>query len=426
MSPFEQLVNQFASASTQAWQQLGVVFLAIAIGAAIGYAVSRRRHPHLPMRRALFHALAYGITFPIATFLLIWVLRLFSGAVGQSVVIKLAVPIFGSLSIIRVVARVLRNLFPHSNPARVLINLTSVVVWFALVMHLSGVLPTIAQELEQTEIPIGKTRVSLLTALQAIALVAVTLLTALWASAAIEAKLTSTGLTMGTKLLLARFLRAALLVLALLFSLSAVGIDLTVLSVFGGALGVGLGLGLQRIAANYVSGFAMLLEGSFRVGDYVRIDNFEGSITQINSRYTVVRAANGRESVIPNETFMTQRVEQSSLSDSQIAVTSTLVVAPGSDVVLARKLMIDAALSEPRVLREPGPGVFVSAFTLDGIELTSSFWIADPENGQLALRSNINLLILQSFAKNGIAFATAASSAASSSRTGEKSSPRIA
>jgi small-conductance mechanosensitive channel len=146
----------------------------------------------------------------------------------------------------------------------------------------------------------------------------------------------------------------------------------------------------------------MLVEGSFRVGDYVRLDNFEGIITQINSRYTVVRAANGRESVIPNETFMTQRVEHSSLSDPQISITSTLQVDYGSDIDLVTKLVVDAIVEQPRVLKDPGPAVFVSSFATDGIELTIAFWISDPQNGQLALRSTINRAILNAFSKHQI------------------------
>jgi small-conductance mechanosensitive channel len=300
---------------------------------------------------------------------------------------------------------VLRNLFPKSGAARTLINTTSILVWFGVVLHFVGALPILAAELEQIIIPIGKARVDLLALLQGLVLIAVTLLGALWLSAIIESRIAALDITTNTRLLLSRLLRAFLLVLALLLSLAAVGIDLTVLSVFGGALGVGLGLGLQRIAANYVSGFAMLVEGSFRLGDYVRLDNFEGIITQINSRYTVVRAANGRESVIPNETFMTQRVEHSSLSDTKVSIVSTLVVEYGSDINHVVSLMLEAIRKEQRVLTEPAPAVFVSNFTADGIELSASYWIADPQNGQLALRSNINHSILEAFSANGIGLA---------------------
>jgi small-conductance mechanosensitive channel len=404
-SPFQQLVTEFERVDARAWEQLCVIAALVAMGLLVAAAVVRYRNKNTGFGNAVWHSLFTGITFPVVTLALAWIASLVAKSWTSGVVFKLAIPIFGSLSIIRIVARILRNLFPNSATARTLINLTSVGVWIGLVLHLVGVLLLFTTELEQVVIPIGKTKVDLLALLQGLVLVAITLLGALWLSALIESRVAKTDLGISTRLLLSRLLRAFLLVVALLFSLSAVGIDLTVLSVFGGALGVGLGLGLQRIAANYVSGFAMLVEGSFRVGDYVRLDNFEGIITQINSRYTVVRAANGRESVIPNETFMTQRVEHLSLSDQQVSVTSKLVVEYDSDIELARRLVIDAIATEERALKNPGPGVFVSEFLQDGIELTIAFWIADPQNGQLALRSNINLAILRAFAANRIKLA---------------------
>jgi small-conductance mechanosensitive channel len=405
-SPFQQLLDELARTDAHAIQQLTVVAIAIVIGAATGYLVARRRDPSVSRAHSAKRALIYGVSFPLATCALVWLYRVLPfGGANAGAIVKLAIPIFASLTAIRAVARVLRSMFPASAPAQTMINATSVIVWVGLVFHLSGLLPTVTQELEQIELPIGKTRVSVLALLQGLVLVAVTLLGALWLSAMIEARLMTSPINVSMRLLLSRLIRAALFVLALLLSLAAVGIDLTVLSVFGGALGVGLGLGLQKIAANYVSGFAMLVEGSFRVGDYVRLDNFEGKITQINTRYTVVQAANGRESVIPNETFITQRVEHLSLSDKNVSVTSKLVVEHGTNVELARQLIIDAATAEPRVLKDPAPGVLVSEFLADGIELTMIFWIADPENGQLALRSNVNMTLLRVFQENGIRLA---------------------
>jgi small-conductance mechanosensitive channel len=401
-SPFQQFLSEFERIDGRAWEQFGGVAALAAIALCVAAWVVRHRDPTLSFSQALGHSLTTGITFPTLTLALVWVAALVAKTWTTGMVFKLALPIFASLVVIRIVARVLRGLFPKSGTARTVINLTSVVVWIGLVLHLTGALPIVTGELEQVVIPIGKTRVDLLALLQGLVLVAITLLGALWLSALVESRVAKTDLRVSTRLLLSRLLRAFLLVLALLLSLSAVGIDLTVLSVFGGALGVGLGLGLQRIAANYVSGFAMLVEGSFRVGDYVRLDNFEGIITQINSRYTVVRAANGRESVIPNETFVTQRVEHSSLSDTQVSITSTLQVDYGSDIDRVTELIVDVVKRETRVLVEPAPAVFVSNFTADGVELTISFWISDPQNGQLALRSNINRAILKTFEAHGI------------------------
>jgi small-conductance mechanosensitive channel len=405
-SPLQQLIDEVSRLDARTLQQLAVVAIAIALGIAIGYFVARRRSQNVSSQSALASTLIYGVSFPLATCALVWLYRVLPwGSENSGAIIKLAIPVFASLTVIRAVARVLRGMFPASAPAQSLINATSVIVWVGLVFHLSGLLPTVTQELEQIELPIGKTRISALALLQGLALVAVTLLGALWLSAMIESRLMASPINVSMRLLLSRLVRAGLFVLALLLSLAAVGIDLTVLSVFSGALGVGLGLGLQKIAANYVSGFAMLVEGSFRVGDYVKLDNFEGKITQINSRYTVVQAANGRESVIPNETFITQRVEHLSLSDKNVAVTAKLIVEHGTDIDLARQLIANTAAAEARVLKEPAPGVLVSEFLADGIELTVVVWIADPENGQLALRSNINIALLRAFKEHGIRLA---------------------
>jgi small-conductance mechanosensitive channel len=405
-SPFQQSIDELSRLDARAAQQVAVVAVAIVLGAAFGYAIARRRDSTLTRRAALSRAVLYGASFPLATCALIWLYRVLPlGGTSVGAFVKLAMPVFASLTVIRTVAGILRAMFPASAPAQSLINATSVIVWLGLVFHLSGLLPTLTEELEQIELPIGKARVTVLALLQGLALIGVTLLGALWLSAMFEARLMTSPINVSMRLLLSRLMRAGLFVLALLLSLAAVGIDLTVLSVFGGALGVGLGLGLQKIAANYVSGFAMLLEGSFRVGDYVKLDNFEGRITQINTRYTVVQAASGRESVIPNETFITQRVEHFSLTDRNVSVATKVLVEYGTDIDLARRLISDVAASEPRVLKDPAPGVLVSEFLPDGIELTAIFWIADPENGQLALRSNIYVALLRVFRENGIRLA---------------------
>jgi small-conductance mechanosensitive channel len=188
----------------------------------------------------------------------------------------------------------------------------------------------------------------------------------------------------------------------LLLALSAVGIDLTALSVLGGAVGVGIGLGLQKLAANYVSGFVILAERSMRIGDNVRVDNFEGRITDINARYTVIRAVTGRESIVPNEMLINNRVENLSLADSKVWQSTVVSVAYDSDVALVSRLLTDAALAQERVLRDPAPSAALSAFGADGLEFTLGYWIEDPENGQLNVRSAINVAILDAFQQNHI------------------------
>jgi small-conductance mechanosensitive channel len=193
----------------------------------------------------------------------------------------------------------------------------------------------------------------------------------------------------------ANLVRALLLFVGLLLALSAVGIDLTALSVLGGAIGVGLGFGLQKIAANYISGFVILAERSLRIGDMVRVDNFDGRITDIRTRYTLIRALNGREAIVPNELLITQRVENSSLAELSVMVTTQVQVAYGTDVP-ALKVLLEAAVAKVnRVLADPPPVVHLQAFAADGMDLAVNFWITDPENGQAGVKSGVNLAVLR-------------------------------
>jgi small-conductance mechanosensitive channel len=178
------------------------------------------------------------------------------------------------------------------------------------------------------------------------------------------------------------------------------------LSVLGGAFGVGLGFGLQRIAANYVSGFVVLAERSLRIGDTVKVDNFDGRITDIRTRYTVIRALNGREAIVPNEMLVTQRVENASLADPGVLLTSAVHVAHGSDVRALQRLIAEAVARVPRVVSLPAPDVHLSNLTPDGLELLVLFWIRDPENGQSNVKSQVNLAVLDVLTALHIDFAS--------------------
>lgn len=180
----------------------------------------------------------------------------------------------------------------------------------------------------------------------------------------------------------ANLIRTLLTFIGLLLAMSSAGIDLSALSVLGGAVGVGLGFGLQKLASNYVSGFVILAERSVRIGDTVRVDNFEGTISRITTRYTVIRALNGREAIVPNELLITQRVENSSLADPKVLVSTVVQVGYGTDLDTLFPQIIEAVSSVQRVLGDPKPGVQLSNFAADGLELTITFWIIDPENGQ--------------------------------------------
>jgi small-conductance mechanosensitive channel len=196
--------------------------------------------------------------------------------------------------------------------------------------------------------------------------------------------------------------RALLLLVGVLVALSAAGIPLTALSVLGGAIGVGIGFGLQKLASNYISGFVILAERSLRIGDTIKVDSFEGRITDITTRYTVVRAANGRESLVPNEMLITHRVENSSAADPNVALSTTVRVAHGTDVEALLPPLQEAASAVPRVLAKPACEVQLSHFAPEGMELTVVFVIRDPDNGQGNVRSDVNRAVLRCLARHGV------------------------
>jgi small-conductance mechanosensitive channel len=279
----------------------------------------------------------------------------------------------------------------------------SLLVWLALALYLTGLWVGVLDYLNNTELRIGKHDVSLEAILQGGVSVAVMLMLALWAGAALEERLMGVGgLNLSLRVVLARMSKAVLIVVAVLVSLSLVGIDLTVLSVFGGALGVGLGLGLQKIASNYVSGFVILLERSLSIGDMIMVDKFNGKVTQINTRYTVLQGLDGTETVIPNEMLISSAVQNLSLSSRQVRVATQLTVAFDTDLANLMPKIVEVCKGVERVLADPEPHVVLKNFGADGFELDVGMWIDDPENGRGSLLSEVNLGIWSLLQREGV------------------------
>ncbi|OOG56149.1 mechanosensitive ion channel domain-containing protein [Polaromonas sp. C04] len=319
-------------------------------------------------------------------------------------VFRIALPVLVSLATIRLGVKVLQVAFKAAPLVRALERTISWLAWIAMVLWVSGLLPLVIDELDQITWKVGGSRISVTTMIAGALTAGAVLLVTLWISAAIEGRLLrkATGSELSVRIAISNAIRALLMFVGLLVALSAVGIDLTTLSVLGGAIGVGIGLGLQQLAANYVSGFVILAERSVRIGDNVRVDTFEGRITNINARYTLIRSTSGRESIVPNAMMTAQRVENLSLADTRVWLSTVVSVGYESDVDLVMRLLVDAAARCPRVLRDPAPAAALSAFGADGLEFTVGFWISDPENGQLGLRSQINLAILRSLREHHI------------------------
>ena len=322
----------------------------------------------------------------------------------QGALFSVLLPVCTSLAIIRLGVKVLQVALGTTPMVRALERTISWGAWIAVVMWVTGVLPLVLEELDKIHWKVGASTLSVRTMIEGALTAGAVLIVALWVSSAIESRLlkSATGSDLSLRKVISNSVRALLMFVGVLLALTSVGIDLTALSVLGGAIGVGIGFGLQRLASNYVSGFVILAERSMRIGDNVRVDGFEGRITDIKARYTVIRSLAGRESIVPNELLITSRVENLSLADTNIWQFTVLSVAYDSDVELVRDLLLQACVQQPRVLKDPGPAVTMTAFGADGLEFTVGYWINDPENGQNNLKSDINFAILHALRKHKI------------------------
>jgi small-conductance mechanosensitive channel len=384
--------------------ELGALLLCVLLAWALVWATKRALETTDRSSIWFGRRLVDGVMFPFVLLCLAYGARLLLSHWVALAAFRIALPALVALLVIRVGVKVLQVAFHQAPAVRVLERTISWAAWIAMVLWVSGLLPVLLEELDQIHWKIGGTTLSLRTVIEGSLTAGVVLILSLWVSAGIESRLlrSATGGDLSLRKAVSNAVRALLMLIGLLVALTAVGIDLTALSVLGGAVGVGIGLGLQKLASNYVSGFVILAERSVRIGDSVRVDNFEGVVTDINARYTVVRSLTGRESIVPNEMFIVNRFENLSLSDRTLWQATVLLVAYDSDVDLVIRLLGEAALAQPRVLRDPPPTVALSAFAVEGLEFTVAYWIGDPEHGPLSIRSEVNLAILRALRAHGV------------------------
>ena len=408
------IAPEFAALLRSVWRELSDPqaiwqIVAIAIAVAVAFVLDRRAR-----RReiaAQYHAVKVGVggvkrlVFPLTAVLLLVVARASFRAfhTDQYNILNLAIALLGAMAIIRLAVYLLRHVFGAS---RVLVSFErwiALAVWVGFALYVTGILPLMVDVLDEIAVPLGKARISLWTMLQGAFWVLMTMLLALWVASGVERRLMRTdALNMSARIALSRIVQSLLVLVAILISLPAVGIDLTMLSVLGGAIGVGLGFGFQKIAANYVSGFIVLLDGSIRLGDLITADNFHGQVKEMSTRYTVVRSLDGREAIIPNEMLITSTVINHSFTNREARSAVQLQVAYSADVERAIALLKEIAQKHPRVHAQPPANAFVTGFADSGVNLEVGFWISDPEQGTLGVRSDISREILAGFRREGI------------------------
>ncbi len=320
-------------------------------------------------------------------------------------VLNIAVPLLLSLAAIRFLVYGLRKGFPVTPMLKAWENIIGFTIWALVALHLLGWLPAVLEAMDELAVNVGSARISLLSSLKLVMLIGLLMTLAFWISGVLERRMkASTHVTPALQVALAKFSKFFLLTLAFLLALNAVGIDFTALTVFGGALGVGIGFGLQRIASNFISGFILVLDRSIKPGDVISIGDKFGWVEELRARYIVVRNRDGVETLIPNENLITSEVINWSYTDRHVRVRIPVQISYNDDPEQAMALMLEAASAAERVVADPAPTVRLQEFADNGILLELRVWIDDPEAGVGGVRSAINLAIWRAFKQAGISF----------------------
>lgn len=344
------------------------------------------------------------IIFPFGMFLFMAVGRvILRNAHIDIELLESVMPLALSWATIRLAVFILRTSFNPTRTLKAWEGIISTTLWIAVALHLLGWLPDILNAMDEIAFQAGKVHISLLTVTKLVLAVACLLILALWLSNFIEKRLAgASNMDAGMRIGLAKFSRFLLLTFALLLSLYSAGIDLTALAVFGGALGVGLGFGLQRIASNFISGFILVMDRSIRPGDVITTGNTYGWVQEMRARYVVVHTRDGSDTLIPNEKLIISDVINWSYANPNMSISLTLRISYHDDPEYAMQIMLDLARNHNRVLSDPAPSCILKDFNDAGITLEMSVWINDPEAGITNVRSDLYMAIWKAFKKHGI------------------------
>lgn len=275
--------------------------------------------------------------------------------------------------------------------------------WTIAALNILRLLDPAVALLDSFAIQFGAVRISLLTVTKSVFALAVLLWLATVVSEMLESRLRhSPNLTPSVQVLFGKLLKFSLITIAVLAAISTTGVDLTALAVFGGALGVGIGLGLQRVVANLFSGLILLMDKSIKPGDVVAVAGTYGWVNTLGGRYVSVVTRDGIEHLIPNEEFITSRVENWTHSNSRIRIKIPLGVHYNTDVERALEICVACAGKVPRVLEEPAPVCQLRGFGDNSVDLELRLWVGDPMNGINNVRSDTLRLIWRAFKEEGI------------------------
>jgi small-conductance mechanosensitive channel len=344
------------------------------------------------------------ILFPLSALLLVLISRAIMHSYQQPAqLLNIAVPLLLSLAGIRLLIYILRKAFKPSPLLKAWENIISISIWLIVALYLFDLLPAVRSGMQDIGFKLGSAEFTLLSIVESTIYIAVFFTIALWFSATVERRLRSSQvINASIKVALAKFFKFLIVTFAILIGLDIAGIDLTALTVFGGALGVGIGFGLQRITSNFISGFLLVFDKSIKPGDTISIGDKFGWVEELRARYIVVRDRDGVDTLIPNENLITSEVINWSYKDPNVRLKLPVSISYHDDPELAMQLMEAAAAETPRVLTNPPAGARLMGFGDNGIELELRLWINDPQQGLNNVRSEVNLNIWRKFKEAGI------------------------
>jgi small-conductance mechanosensitive channel len=341
---------------------------------------------------------------PLGMLVLVSALRGLLATFGFNVhLLDIAIPVLASLAAIRVAIYLLRKALGDSEAVKAWEHVISGSVWVIVALHLLGWLEGVLGTLDALAMNIGDARISVLGVLKLLVMVSLMIGVALWLGQALERRMTrSPHMSPTLRVGIAKFSKFFLLGLAVLIGLDSAGFDLGSLAVFSGALGVGLGFGLQRIASNFISGFILIADRSIKPGDVITIGTKFGWVQEMRARYIVVRNRDGEDTLIPNENLITSEVINWRYADPNVRMRIPVSISYGDDPEQALAILLEAAKVNPRVLSEPAPAARLIEFADSGINLELRVWYNDPENGVANIRSDVNIAIWRAFKEAGI------------------------
>lgn len=404
------ITNWFKSLATPAgaWQ-----LLVIALAIVVALVAHKRWKQFIESRIGRDEARGFGrivlrgtglVVFPlVAVIIAVTGSGILSQFGVKTPLINVLVPLVFSLAVIRAVVYSLRRVYSPSPALHAMEGVIAAVVWGVVALYLLGWLPDVLAALDKPGIILGTTRFSLLSVTKFVLAAGAFVVLARWMSRLIEKRVTRSSVLSATMQVgLVKFSKVVLYTVALLIALDTVGIDLTTLAVFGGAFGVGLGFGLQRIASNFISGFILLFDRSIKPGDVISVGSRLGWVVALHARYIVVRDRDGVETLIPNENLITSEVTNWSYTDRHVRIKIPVQISYDDDPEEAMQLIIDAAMVNDRILKDPAPQARLLEFGDNGINLELRIWLDDPEQGVGSVKSDVNLAIWRSFKEHGV------------------------